>query len=116
MENSSLSRGVVFRSGNEGQPHEISSKNGKATMTSDKDEILLEIEERLAGTLKPIRPSKDVVLRLRERIRLPAREEITLRLQDWQRMFLVFGGVMSGMLALITIARALYYFVGRRHM
>ena len=86
------------------------------TSTSEPDEILLDIEERLAGTLKPIRPSRDVVQRLRERIRFPDREEITLRFQDWKRMFLVFGGVMSGMMALITIARALYYLVGKRHM
>ena len=85
-------------------------------MTTDNDDILLDLEERLAGTLKPIRPSRDLVQRLRERIRFPAREEITLRLRDWQRMFLVFGGVMSGMLALITIARAFYYLVGRKHM
>jgi hypothetical protein len=80
------------------------------------DEILLHIEERLAGTLKPIRPSKDVVQRLRERIRFPAPEEVASRLRDWQRMFLVFGGVMSGMLVLITIARAFYFFVRSRHM
>ncbi len=85
-------------------------------MASENDELLFDLEKRLTKTLKPIRPSRDVVLRLRERLRFPIREEITLRLQDWQRMFLVFGGVMSGMLALITIARALYYFVGRRHM
>jgi hypothetical protein len=29
-------------------------------------------------------------------------------------MFVVFGGVMSGMLVIITIARALYYLVGRK--
>jgi hypothetical protein len=85
-------------------------------MTPKHDEILLEIEERLAGTLKPIRPSQDVVQRLRERIRFPVREEIQLRLGDWQRMFLVFGGVMSGMLVIITIARAFFYLVGRRHI
>ncbi len=86
-------------------------------MTSNNDELLLDLENRLTKTLKPIHPSRDVVRRLRERLRaMPVREELTLRLQDWQRMFLVFGGVMSGMLALITIARALYYFVGRRHM
>jgi hypothetical protein len=85
-------------------------------MTSNNDEILLDLEERLAGTLKPIRPSQDVVQRLRERIRLPVREEITLRLQDWQRMFLVFGGVMLGMVVVITVARALYYLVGRKHI
>ena len=85
-------------------------------MKSTNDEILLNLEERLAGTLKPIRPSKDVVQRLRERIRMPDREEIQLRLGDWQRMFLVFGGVMSGMLVIITIARAFFYFVRSRHM
>ena len=86
------------------------------TPTSLPDEILLDIEERLAGTLKPIRPSRDVVQRLRERIRFPDRTEITLRLQDWKKMFLVFGGVMSGLLVIITVARALFYLVGRRHM
>ena len=80
------------------------------------DEKLLNLEERLAGTLKPIRPSNDVVQRLRERIRFPAREEIQLRLGDWRRMFFVFGGVMSGMLVIITIARALFHIVGKRQM
>ena len=80
------------------------------------DDILINLEERLAGTLKPIRPSNDVVQRLRERIRFPAREEIQLRLGDWRRMFFVFGGVMSGMLVIITIARALFHIVGKRQM
>ena len=85
-------------------------------MKSTNDEILLNLEERLAGTLKPIRPSRDVVQRLRERIRFPVREEIQVRLGDWRRMFLVFSGVMSGMLVIITVARAFFYLVGRRHM
>ena len=85
-------------------------------ISPDADDILLDLEERLAVTLKPIRPSNDVVQRLRERIRFPMREEITSTLADWKRMFLVFGGVMSGLLALITIARAFFYLVGRRHM
>jgi hypothetical protein len=29
-------------------------------------------------------------------------------------MFVVLGGVMSGMLVMITVARALYYLVGRK--
>lgn len=80
------------------------------------DEIILNLEARLAGTLKPIQPSSDILQRLRERIHFPDREEIVSRLSDWKKMFLVFGGVMSGMLAIITIARAFYYFVGRRHI
>lgn len=80
------------------------------------DESILDLEARLAGTLKPVRPPRDVVQRLRERIRIPAREEIVSRLGDWKRMFLVFGGVMSGVLVVITLARAFFYFVGRRQI
>jgi len=80
------------------------------------DDVIIDLETRLAGTLKPIQPSSDLVQRLRERIRFPSPDEIQLRLRDWRRMFLVFGGVMSGMLLIITIARAFFHLFGRRHM
>jgi hypothetical protein len=85
-------------------------------MTSIPTEELDHLEAQLAGTLKPVTPSSDIVLRLKERIYMPAREKIAFRLRDWGSMFLVFGGVMSGMVLIITVARALYYFVGRRGM
>jgi hypothetical protein len=74
------------------------------------------LEAHLAGTLKPVSPSKELAKRLsaRMRMRIPNREEINLRLSDWRRLFLVFGGVISGMLLLITLARAFYYLTGRR--
>ena len=80
------------------------------------DDIIMNLEARLAGTLKPVQPSSDMVQRLRERIRFPAREEIALRLGEWKKMFLIFGGVMSGLLLIITLARAFFYLVGRRQM
>ena len=89
------------------------ARQKKAPMS---DDVILALETRLAGTLKPVQPSSDILQRLRERIHFPDREEIVSRLSDWKKMFLVFGGVMSGMLAIITIARAFYYFVGRRHI
>ena len=85
----------------------------KTTLSDDQINAL---EAHLAGTLKPVTPPNEVVQRLRERIRFPQPDEIVLRLRDWERMFFVFGGVMSGMLVLITLARAFYYLVGRRHM
>jgi len=85
----------------------------KTTLSDDQINAL---EAQLAGTLKPVKPPVDVVQRLHERIRFPQSEEIVLRLRDWQRMFFVLGGVMSGMMVLITVARALYYLVGRKHM
>jgi len=75
---------------------------------------LTDLEAQLAGTLKPIRPSRDIIQRLRARIHFPDREEIALRFSDWRRLFFVFSGVMSGMLLLITLARAFYYLTGRK--
>jgi hypothetical protein len=84
--------------------------------TALSDDVLAGLEARLAGTLKPIQPSRDMVQRLRERIRFPAREEIALRLSDWKKMFLVLGGVMSGMVLVITLARAFFYLMSRKSM
>ena len=72
------------------------------------------LEAHLAGTLRPVRPPRDVVTRLRERIRMPQREVIVLRLRDWRSLLLALGGVMSGLLVLMTVARALFHFYGRR--
>ena len=84
----------------------------RKTMLSE-DQVMA-LEAHLAGTLRPVTPPLDVVQRLRERIRFPQPEEIASRFRDWKRMFVVLGGVMSGMLVIITVARALYYLVGRR--
>jgi hypothetical protein len=82
------------------------------TMLSE--DQLMALEAHLAGTLRPVTPPLDVVQRLRDRIRFPQTEEIVSRFRDWQRMFVVLGSVMSGMLVIITVARALYYLVGRK--
>jgi hypothetical protein len=84
----------------------------KQTHTPEEDIQFL--EAHLAGTLKPVAPSKEIVHRLSTRIRMPNRERTTLYFPDWSRLFLVFGGVISGMLLFITLARAFYYLTGRR--
>jgi hypothetical protein len=84
--------------------------------TTDPDHELNELEAHLAGTLRPVTPPKDVVHRLRERIRFPQPHEIASQIRrEWTRMWLVFGGVMSGFLLIVTVARAFFYLMGRRH-
>jgi hypothetical protein len=78
------------------------------------EENFAEIEAHLAGTLKRVPASNDMFQRLYSRIQIPTRSEISLRLQDWRRLFFVFSGVLSGMLLLVTLARALYYFASRK--
>jgi hypothetical protein len=94
----------------------ITSKKMNKRKTTLSDDQLYALEEHLAGTLKPVTPPMEVIQRLHERIRFPQPEEIAWRLRDWNRMFIVFGGVMSAMLLLITVARAFFYLVGRRHI
>lgn len=73
------------------------------------------LEAHLAGTLRPVVPPVEVVQRLSEKVRSWQPQEIVSRLRsDWQRMFVVLGGVMSGLLVVITVGRALYYLVGRK--
>ena len=79
-----------------------------------KMEDLDALEAHLAGTLKRVSPPNDIIQRLRGKIHFPQREEIVLRLRDWRTLFFVFGGVMSGMMLLITLARVFYYLTGRR--
>jgi len=88
------------------------SKNETASSVSQ----LSDLEAHLAGTLKRVAPRGDFVRRLRGTIHLPPRDEIATRLHDWQRLFLVFSGVVSGMLLLITVARAMYHLFGRRNV
>lgn len=89
-------------------------------MSKRQDKLSLEnlesLEAHLAGTLRPVSPPKEFVQRLRNRIRLPERDEIISRLRDWKRLFLVFASVMSGMVIVITLTRALYYMIGRRKL
>jgi hypothetical protein len=83
---------------------------------STQDIELQSLETHLSQTLRRVLPPNGLVERLRGRIQMPTRSEITLRLSDWRRLLFVFGGVISGMLLLVTLARALYYLVGRRNV
>lgn len=75
---------------------------------------LTELEAHLAGTLKPLAPSSNVTQRLRRRIHIPQRSEIVMRFNQWRSLFLALGGTLSGILLVITVARALFHLVGRR--
>jgi hypothetical protein len=87
-----------------------------ANQTSSTNDELQSLESHLSRTLKRVAPPNGLVERLRGRVQMPTRSEIQLRFSDWRRLFFVFGSVMSGMLLLVTLARAFYYLAGRRNM
>ena len=73
-----------------------------------------DLEAHLAGTLKRVAPPRGIVQRLRARVRLPEPRLIAERIASWKFFFVAIGGIMSAMLLLITVARALFYLTGRR--
>lgn len=82
--------------------------------STSQDTDLQFLESHLSRTLRRVPPPNGLVERLRGRVQMPTRSEIRLRFSDWRRLFVIFGGVMSGMLVLVTLARAFYYLVGRK--
>ncbi len=78
------------------------------------EETFTHLEAHLAGTLKPVAPPRGFSQRLRERIRLSAPRLIAERIASWRFFFVVIGGVMSAMVLVITVARALFHLTGRR--
>ncbi len=79
------------------------------------DEEIDAIEGRLAGTLRRVTPPTEFVQRLRGHIHLPERGAIAVRIEQWERLLFVFGSVLSGAVAVLTVARAMYHLFGRRN-
>jgi hypothetical protein len=83
----------------------------------NKDAERLEaLEARLAGMMKPVAAPRHLMRRLRSRVHIPERRVIVARLHDWQSLMLVLGGVVSGGLVVLTVARAIFHLVGRRNV
>ena len=81
---------------------------------SSHEKKLYDIEAQLAGTLKRVRPPSGLTQRMRNRVRLPETRLLAERLRDWRFYLLTVGGVISGMLVIVTVARALFHLTGRR--
>ena len=67
-----------------------------------------------AGLLRPVVPPRDLLRRLQDRIHIPDAAELAARLRDWQTLWLILVGALSGALVIITLARALFHITGRR--
>lgn len=72
------------------------------------------IEAHLAGTLRRVRPPSGMSQRLRDRVRLAEPRVVAERLTSWRFYLLTIGGVISGMMLIVTVTRALFHLAGRR--
>ena len=70
-------------------------------------------EARLESVLHPVHPSSKYVQKIRQRISFKAPVEVAQRLSSPPSMLIIFGGVLSVSLLIITIARAIFYLTNR---
>ena len=75
------------------------------------------VEKNLMQAFQPVRPSREFVQRLRQRIVVPQPQLIVENLERSRRSaVLAIGGVLSASLLILTVARVVYYLLGRsRH-
>ena len=70
-------------------------------------------EARLEAVLHPVHPSSNYVMSLRRRINFKAPVEVAQRLANPPYLLMIFGGMLSVSLLIITVARAVFYMVNR---
>ncbi len=71
------------------------------------------MESRLESAFKPVHPSRDFVKIMRHRLELAPRVVVAERMRNPNQMILILGSVLSAMVVILTVGRALYYLTGR---
>jgi hypothetical protein len=71
------------------------------------------IEQKLASTLKPVRPSPAFVRTTRHRFSFASPTVVAQRLGDKDYLLLLLAGFIGTALFIITIARLIYSLLGR---
>lgn len=73
------------------------------------------LESRLRHTLRPVELPLEYFQRLRERVRYsPPQIVAARRMFEWEFWFIVIAGAFSTFVVILTLARALFYFFGRK--
>ncbi len=72
------------------------------------------LESRLSDTFQPVKPANGLVSTIRRRITLAPPSVVAERVSNPNHLLMIIGGVVSGMILLVTLARVLYYLVGSR--
>ncbi len=73
-----------------------------------------ELEKTLSSALKPLSPPIDVMQRLKKQIGSLEPHRFAKRISTWELSIITIGSVMSAAMVILTIARALFYFFGRK--
>nr|BAL54365.1 hypothetical protein HGMM_F14G08C15 [uncultured Chloroflexota bacterium] len=73
-----------------------------------------DLEARLHRVLRPIPAPMERLERVRQRIRYSPPFVATHRLFEWEFWFIVIGSLVTLSILLLTLARALFYLLGKK--
>ncbi len=83
-------------------------------MKKVEEELVNELENSLSGALKLVHPPADVMQRLKKKMGSLEPHRIAKRIGSWELSIITIGSVMSVAMVILTVARALFYFFGRK--
>jgi len=88
--------------------------NTRKKLEENREEVSA-LENSLSDALTPIRPSDEILQRLKERIGDLDSYRISKRLSNWELSIITAGSVLGVATVILTVVRALFYFYRRAH-
>ncbi len=73
------------------------------------------LESRLSETYQAVKPGHHLMNKIKSRIKLAPPTIVAQRMTNPNQFLLIIGSVVSGMILIITIARAFYYLSGGKN-
>ncbi len=75
---------------------------------------LEDVEHQLKRALRPIPLPAEELERVRRRIRYISPVRVARDVFEWEFWLIVIGGLVTAFMLILTLARALFYFFGRK--
>ena len=72
-----------------------------------------DVEARLQAAFQPVRPSRDFAKHMKNRLKLAPPVVVAERMHNPNQMIIILGSVLSALVVIVTLGRALYYLSGR---
>jgi hypothetical protein len=87
---------------------------GQNELKAQTQEKFSALEQKLAGAFRPVQAPREFVQTVRQRMKFASPHIAVERAHDPQKLIFIIGGAVSGLLLILTIARAIYYFAKER--
>ncbi len=71
------------------------------------------VEAQLQAAFKPVKPSREFVKTVEHRIKFSSPAVAIRRASNTNTLLIILGSVLSALVLIVTVSRALYYLMGK---